>query len=417
MRILHTSDWHLGSSLDGVSRDEDHALFLGWLKTAIERERVDVLVVAGDVFDQAHPSAEAQRLFFAFLRAISQSGLRKVVIVGGNHDSPSRLDAPRTVLDALEVHVVGGLSADEASWERCICPIPGESGGVEAVVLAVPFVHEFRLGVRTGLAGGPEIRAAFTAAFKDRYRRLLDEARARHDGAPAIATGHLTCDGYEKDDFPIDIHMVGSIGGLPAEIFDERLQYVALGHIHRSYRVGNSRAYYSGTPLALGLKEAKTARTVRLVELSSEVEAAATVSTLEVPSFRKIVELTGAPDDVASRLRALTWDTELPPIVYARALVTRYSSSVEETLRSAVRAHGQRAPRLVELRQVTLQAAEVQRELVQVISLKELCPEEVFLRLCQDQQEPADPALMNAFRSLLSAAPEEDAQGPAQVAK
>lgn len=407
MRILHTSDWHLGASLEGVSRDADHAAFLDWLAQTLAREAVDVLVVSGDLFDQAHPSSEAQRLYYRFLTRLRDTGLRKVVLVGGNHDSAARLDAPREVLEALDVHVVGGLT-DEASWERCLCPIPGRHGGVDAVVLAVPFLHEYRLGVRTTLASEVELRRALHEALGRFYRGRVDRARALHEGAPVVATGHLTCVGFEQGDFPAEVHRVGSIGGLSAELFDERLQYVALGHIHRSYRVGESRAYYSGSPVPLSLKEGATARKVRLVELAEAPDAAASVRTLEVPSFRAVLELRGAPKAVEAQLAALTWETELPPIVYARVEVEGHSPALEERLRKRVQERGARGPILVQVRQER-RALEGASDVVPAPPLRDLSPEEVFVRLCQARNQPVDDELLGTFRQLLSTEPEAGA--------
>ena len=402
MRILHTSDWHLGASLEGVSRDRDHALFLDWLEGAIVEHDVDVLVIAGDVFDHAHPSAEAQRLYYRFLRKLLDGRLKKAVVVGGNHDSASRLDAPREVLESLDVHVVGGLLGDEGSWDRCLCPIRLDGKAVDAVVLAVPFVHEYRLGVRPTLTNGPELAAQLRDRFTTFYRTLVDRAQALYDGAPIVATGHLTCVGAEKGDAPADIHMVGSIGALPAEIFDPRLQYVALGHIHRAYRVGSSRAWYSGSPIPLSLKEAGTARGVKLVELASDPTGAAAVKTLEVPFHRHVLELAGTESEVADRLTELHWDTPLPPIVYARVFVDHYKSSVEEQLRKVALARGEEGPLLVQVRQSLNRAPESAAEVTPPVRLDDLTPEEVFLRLCAEREEPVDDRLLTAFRSLLT---------------
>lgn len=409
MRILHTSDWHLGASLEGVSRDADQAVFLGWLTRTIEREGVDVLVVAGDIFDQAHPSAEAQRQYYGFLRRVADVQLRKIVIVGGNHDSASRLDAPVDVLQALDVHVVGGLESEEAAADRCLCAVPGTRGGTDAVVVAVPFVHEYRLGVRTALTDGAELKRTLEERLARFYRGLVDRAVSLHDGAPVIATGHLTCEGVEKGDSPADIHMVGTIGGLGAGIFDERLQYVALGHIHRSFRVGESRAYYSGSPIAMCLKEARTPRKVRLVDTSPDVFGAAKVRSLEVPSPRAIVELSGSVEAVAAQLEALAWKEQFPPIVFARVQVERFSTTVDETLRRVVETHGEGGPLLVQVRQEHRAAIEQPAPVPVHTRLADLAPEEVFRRLCAERQEPVTEELLNAFRSLLSARPEEAA--------
>ncbi|HQP35447.1 MAG TPA: exonuclease subunit SbcD, partial [Polyangiaceae bacterium] len=231
-RILHTSDWHLGATLEGASRDEEHERFLAWLETTLANERVEVLVIAGDVFDQSQPSAEAQRMYYRFLHRVGLGGLvRKVVVVGGNHDSASRLDAPAELLAGLDVHVVGGLQADPSTWDRCLCPLRNQRGEIDAVVAAVPFVHEYRLGVRTVLREPAEVRASFRQEFSKLYRELTDRALTMSNGAPVIATGHLACTAQgaslEKGDTPFEVHMIGLIGALDPSIFDPRIAYVA----------------------------------------------------------------------------------------------------------------------------------------------------------------------------------------------
>lgn len=309
MRVMHTSDWHLGASLSGVGREEDHAWFLDWLLSSLDEHGPDVLIVAGDVFDQAHPVADAQRLYFDFLARV-RAHVRDVIVVGGNHDSPSRLDAPRSLLAALGIHVIGGLQADESTWARCVCPMRGAGGRVEGVVLAVPFVHECRLGVRTAGLDEAAIRASFRDRFTAFYRDLTDRALRAGDGAPIVATGHLACVGAARDDAPYEIHMAGATGGLPPDIFDDRLGYVALGHFHRGYRVGNRPAWYSGTPVALTPAEDRTPRSFLLADLHPGTDAI--VTTVPVPRLRHVVHLRGAFDDVAARLRGMTWDTPRP---------------------------------------------------------------------------------------------------------
>jgi exonuclease SbcD len=150
MRILHTSDWHLGVSAEQSPREEEHVLFLDWLYEELASREIEVLVHGGDVFHHVQPSARSQTLYYQFLaRCVSLPKLRQIVIVGGNHDSASRLDAPSELLDALEVRVVGGLFKDDESWDRCICPIVDDDGNVELVILSLPSIHESRLPIRT----------------------------------------------------------------------------------------------------------------------------------------------------------------------------------------------------------------------------------------------------------------------------
>ena len=110
MKILHTSDWHIGRNLYGRKRYEEFEAFLAWMVETIEREKIDVLLVAGDIFDTTTPSNRAQGLYYRFLNRVAASACRHVVVTAGNHDSPSFLDAPKELLEALNVHVIGSVA-------------------------------------------------------------------------------------------------------------------------------------------------------------------------------------------------------------------------------------------------------------------------------------------------------------------
>jgi exonuclease SbcD len=409
LRILHTSDWHLGSSLESASRDDEHRRFLDWLLGTLRDEAIDVLIVAGDVFHYSQPSAEAQRLYYRFLARIGgETKVRQIVVIGGNHDSASRLDAPREVLDALRIHVVGGLATEQTSWERCLCPIERSGGGVDAVVLAVPFVHEFRLGIRTTGRTPAEITADFREAFKALYTRLADLAEKRWPGAPLIATGHLTCVGAQAGEYGTEIHQVGTIGGLPGDIFDPRLEYIALGHIHRMFPIEGTRARYSGSPLAMNVLEARSQRFVIRVELDLDASRPAgeraTTHKIPVPSWREIVELTGPTEEVLTRLRALQSPLELPPFVYVKLEVDEYLTDGAFRVNEAVETHPLATrPRVVEIHQRVAGKDDAKDDGAERTSLKKMRPEEVFIRLHQAQFKtaPGD-LLLTAFRTVLS---------------
>lgn len=402
MRVMHTSDWHLGANLFGQSRLEDHAHFLDWLLSSLDEHRPDVLVVAGDVFDQAHPVAEAQRLYFDFLARVL-GHVRHVVVVGGNHDSPSRLDAPRSLLAGLGVHVVGGLLADESTWSRCVCPIRGAGGAVEGVVLAVPFVHECRLGVRTAGLDEGAIRASFKERFTAFYRDLTERALETAAGAPVVASGHLACVGATREDAPYEIHMAGATGGLPPEIFDERLGYVALGHFHRGFRVGDRPAWYSGTPIALNPTESRTPRQVLLADLTGD--SPAVVKSVRVPPLRDVLHVRAAFDDVVERLRAMTWDTPRPPLVVVEVEVPSMVPGLEVRLGEAV--GGPDRPALASVRQVPSGPAVTVSDGAPPPSLRDLSPEDVFRRLCAVRGEVLDDDLLAAFREVASPVADE----------
>ena len=407
LRILHTSDWHLGSSLESASRDEEHRRFLEWLLVTLRDEAIDVLLLAGDVFHYAQPSAEAQRLYYGFLARVgAETRVRQMVVIGGNHDSASRLDAPREVLDALRIHVVGGLGGEPSTWERCLCPIERPDGGVDAVVLAVPFVHEFRLGIRTIGRSPTEITADFREEFSRLYTRLADLAEKRWPGAPLIATGHMTCVGAEKGEYGTEIHQVGTIGGLPGDIFDPRLEYIALGHIHRMFPVEGTRARYSGSPLAMNVVEARSQRFVIRVELDASLPAGqrATTHKIPVPRWREIVEVTGPTEAVLGQLRALQSPHELPPFVYVNLEVDEYLTDGPFRVNEAIETHPLKTrPRVVEVHQKVAGREDAPTDSEARTSLRGMKPEEVFVRLHQAQfKSPPGDLLLTAFRTVLS---------------
>jgi exonuclease SbcD len=403
MRLLHTSDWHLGACLEQVSREADHAQFLDWLVETVETGSVELLLVAGDVFDSPTPSADAQALYYRFLHRLRGTGIRQVVVVGGNHDSPARLDAPKELLAAFGVHVVGGIGGPD-DLQRCLCPVPGADGAVAAVVAAVPFVHEWRLGFRPGEGDDAARLAQLGAPFQRLYAELAERAAARWPGVPLVATGHLAVLGSAKDDAPQEIHLIGSLGGLPAGIFDPRFAYVALGHIHRGYAVGGTRAWYCGSPVALNFKEGRSPRRVFRVDLAPGGEVA--VLPLEVPGTRQVLEFKGPLDAVQAALAGLAWSESLPPMVKVEVLVAAPRPGVEELVRAFVERLEPR-PVLVQVQQTRALAADPGGAPAPAFArLEDLNPREVFRMLCAVRGE-AHAELEDAFEQLLA---QEDAR-------
>jgi exonuclease SbcD len=403
VRILHTSDWHLGLQSGRFSRAEEHQLFFDWLNKTIVEERVDVLIVAGDVFDGMQPSNESLALYYRFLCSVGETGLRDVVIVGGNHDSPSQLDAPAPLLSELNVHVVGGYSR-EGDLERHLLPlrVRGQEEPV-AVCLALPYVHEWRLGIRT--TDDPELtRKEFTERFTKLYSEVADLAEQKYPGLPMIGTGHLTMGRTQEGDSPQQIHQVGNIDSLPQEILDARMKYVALGHIHRSFAVEPGRIVYSGTPVPVSLTERLSPRVVMMVDLKHEgsTEDAVTVARREVPVSRELVLIEGREEVVLAKIRALPTDSKLPPFLYLRLMMDEPRPELSTRIREAIETHPtHKRPLLVELRE-NLTGADAQQGPGDTVALEELSTLEVFAMLCRQQGfEPGD-ELLGAFNTISS---------------
>jgi exonuclease SbcD len=413
LRILHTSDWHVGVSFERHPRDEDHRYFFAWLEQTIRERAVDVLVVAGDLFDVPLPSAEALRLLYDLLARLARSSLAQVILVGGNHDSAARLEAPSALLRALSLCLVGGLDESyaaptEQDLDRLLVPIAGAAQTVRAVGLAVPYVHEYHLGVRIGTHSAEEQHQLLRGRLEALYRKLADRAQALYPGVPLFATGHLTCPGGDDDDSPAAIHQVGTIGALPPSIFDPRIDYIALGHLHRCFRVAKSRAWYSGSPLPLSVKESRSPRQALLVELGPEPGAEPRVERLTIPLRRKLVELRGPLDTVRRALRDLEWSEPAPPLVRVDVEVAAYQSGLQQELTQLQQereTHGP-APRLARVAQLLVRAPSADMP-VDTPPLRSLTLEEVFRLFCHDKQVPLDEELLGAFRELVSAPNDE----------
>jgi exonuclease SbcD len=426
MRILHTSDWHLGVSLENAPREEEHERFLTWLLDETERTGADVLLHTGDVFDDAQPAARSQRLYYDFLaRASRIQSLKKIVIVGGNHDSPTRLDAPEELLRSMDVHVVGGLSSiSEEATARCICPIRTPDGHVSAVILAVPYIHESRLGfMQTGL-NAVALREDLTQRFRTFYGRLTERAMREYPGVPIVATGHLTCYAQSRSSiegadqagsYPLPIHLLEAMGSLPPSIFSELHAYVALGHIHKQLPIEGVNAWYPGSPVPTDAVEASYARYNLLVDVDPEhPEAHAKVEAREVPLWRQNHIIQGDMTSVMAQLDALRPAAgeemvpgTLPPYLYVDVVESEHVEDGQRKITELLKAWpaGQR-PKLVRHRELLTEAltSAVGAEATHLPTLELLSPTEVFKKLYQLQHRTEAPEeIMLAFAELLSA--------------
>ena len=310
MRILHTSDWHLGRTLYGRQRYDEFAAFLDWLAALIEQEGVTVLLVAGDVFDTSTPTHRAQELYYRFLCRVATSPCRHVVVVAGNHDSPTFLEAPKELLRALDVHVIGSAAenpADEVLVLRDPAGIP------ELIVCAVPYLRD--RDIRRVEAGedsaDKEIR--LIQGIRDHYASVtaLAEARRAELGAeiPLVAMGHLfTAGGKTLEGDGVRELYVGSLAHVSPGIFPASLDYLALGHLHVPQRVGGADTRrYSGSPLPMGFGEARQEKSLCLVEWEkgNGGQPGCHVRLIPIPVFQPLERIQGDWDRLAERLKEL----------------------------------------------------------------------------------------------------------------
>ena len=308
MKILHTSDWHLGRSLYGRKRYEEFSAFLDWLVQTIEVEKVDALLVAGDVFDTSTPSNRAQELYYSFLSRVSTSCCHHVVVIAGNHDSPSFLNAPKELLRALNVYVVGSMT--DALDDEVI--ILHKDNKPETIVCAVPYLRD--KDIRT-VEPGETIdykNAKLVEGVKTHYADICgiaEQKRAEfvnsgHSGIPIVAMGHLfTAGGKTVDGDGVRELYVGSLAHIGEEVFPPVIDYLALGHLHVPQAVGGTEHIrYCGSPIPMGYGEAAQEKKVVLIEFSSTTP---NVQELIVPCFQQLVRIVGSLDDIHAKLEEL----------------------------------------------------------------------------------------------------------------
>lgn len=396
MRLLHTSDWHLGLRSGPHDRTADHQAFLQWLLGTIDAQGVDVLVIAGDIFDQYQPTTEAMRQWFDFLSNLKSTPLRQCVVIAGNHDSAARLEAPRELLALLNVIVVGQIPDRLGDL---LVPLQDREGRIEAVLVALPYAHEWRLGVRFG-DDAAHMHEALVEAMRRLYTEAVDLAEQHYVGFPVLATGHLYAGSVQRGDAPHAIHGVAQSGALPPSIFDPRLRYVALGHVHRSGPVGGGPVWYSGTPVATSVVEGRTPRRVLIVDIDGDRDAV--VTPLVVPQRRAFVEVRGPLEEVLRTLPTLRWSEPNPPLLQINVEVPAGTAGVVEAVQDAVE-HAFPAdarPQLVDVQCQAVLDASTAAEAEPPPDVAALTPRQVFEHLLRSRGEVADDPLLTLFDSI-----------------
>lgn len=318
MRILHTSDWHLGHRLHRRARTREHAAFLEWLTQLMQDQSVDVLLIAGDIFDTANPPAQALELWYSFLaNCAARLPELSVVVIGGNHDSAARLDAPSELLAALRVQVIGGARSNgeaRPAKEMVLKIAPRDPAEPALWVAAVPFLRPVDLPRIDDAEGVDPLIEGVRAYYQEVFDELESQAGVDE---PKIAMGHLYLRKGKLSELSERKVLGGNQHALPADIFPDWLDYVALGHLHRAQAVGNDRIQYSGSPIPLAMDERHYRHQVNLISLSRAGEPLS-VEALRVPLT---VPLARVPDQGSAPLDEVlaALDTLLAKAPFERA--------------------------------------------------------------------------------------------------
>lgn len=386
-RIVHTADWHLGARLIDCDRHDEHRAFLDWLLDRLEELRPDLLIVAGDIFDGATPPQEALTLYYRFLSRLGSGAKCQTLILGGNHDSPATLHAPREVLRALDVRVIASPPDN---------PADGLLEFEHVVVGAMPFLRERDVRLATPGQSADEVAAAIRQGVAERYRAMYTFARSKAADRLIIATGHLTAVGSQSSPSERIIH-IGNLGAVNTACFDG-FAYTALGHIHRPQTIGgDDRVRYAGSPLPLSFAEVDLAKEIRVIEVEGN---RLTQRAIRIPIFRRVLRLTAPAAHLATELarHQATSGESLSPWVELTVSDGRSHPDLDRQVRDAAKELRLRVLKVLTPALLSLGDSNSHSTIPTAPSLGDMRPEEVFLeRLRREQIDP----LSNEARDLV----------------
>ena len=282
----------------GKSREEEHKLFLSWLIETIENEKIDLLIVAGDIFDTGTPPNYARELYYNVLKSLLNSSCSYIVVVAGNHDSVSTLKAPQALLEMFNIFVIASGEERQQLIEI------HKNKELQAVVCAVPFLRD--AVVKKSFSGETmnEKEYSVNEGIKKHYTDVYQKALTRRANKeiPIIATGHLTTVGSKSSESEREIYIGGTLD-IDSDFLGSSFDYVALGHLHINQKVQQEHVRYSGSPIALSFSEASSQKKVNIIEF---VDKEMSVKELNIPTFRALIVLRGNLEEIETALALIS---------------------------------------------------------------------------------------------------------------
>ena len=401
MKILHTSDWHLGHRLLEQSQYEEQLKFLKWLEAYINDHHVDILLVSGDIFDTGVPSTQSQKMYFDFLVSLRKTACQHIVITGGNHDAPGTINAPKELLHSLSIHVVG-KAIEQIEDEVFNLSINDE----RVIIAAVPYLRD--QDIRRALAGESfeQIGNRYKVALVNHFNEVAEYCEAlKTEDAPVFAMGHLFAIGAITSDSEETIY-VGNLGDIGAKDFPNLFDYIALGHLHRAQTVGNlDHIRYSGSPYLLSFSEVGHLK--KIVVIDTQNGKINQINEVSIPNFRELRRISGSLESCIAQLHLLDKEKhELTPwveVVLDNPSITKIGfSEINKTAESLN----------LEVLKVTLknerEIAGLEKLIENAQHITDLLPIDVFKLKCKEQNFDLEenPEILDAFHEILQLAKE-----------
>ena len=402
MRILHTSDWHLGQHFMGKSRQAEHQALIDWLLAQVDAHAVDAVLIAGDIFDTGAPPSYARELYSDLVVKLHRAGVA-LLLLGGNHDSVATLGESRALLAVLSTTVVAAVGGPA----NHVVVLPQRNGDAGCIVCAVPFVRPRDVLQSQAGQSAQEKQQGLQAAIQAYYQSVVDAGRAQQTAlhntlgrvVPLMATGHLTTVGASSNESVREIY-VGSLDAFPTAAFPP-VDYIALGHIHKPQKVGGlNHIRYCGSPIPLGFDEARQQKEVLLVDLDASGFTA--VTALPVPRFQALISVSGNLATLAAAISAAAAEGSAAQPAWLEVTVAEDDYLTDLPARIGAMTQGLPVEVLRVRRQRANAAATLAAEAL--ATLDELSPGDVFERrlALEDLTPELQQALEARFREVVT---------------
>ena len=389
MRIIHSSDWHLGHKICGQKRNHEFESFFDWLIKLIGDEKVDLLIIAGDIFDTKNPGHFEQELYYDFLGRFAENKKKQMVISSGNHDSPGFLAAPKELLKHSGIFIVAENAT--AALSPLVIPKGTEAG---AIVCALPYFREGDL--REMKWAEENADEQIVLGLKNQYQKAVQQAlqiqTSLKKELPIMATGHLfTQKGQVSEDDGTRPLYIGNLGQVPAEIFPDEIDYLALGHLHAPQMIGGKNHFrYSGSILPMNFHDGP--KSICLIDFSEKKQK---IEIIPIPKFQNIISIKGDLAKIKNELTKLNSNGYWLEIIYNG---TEIIGDLKSQIDPLVFEHHN----LLRLKNLSLENIALPNETTEK-DLTRLTPADIFERLLQSKNIPDNQCatLREKFNALL----------------
>lgn len=413
IKILHTADWHIGQLFHEYDRTYEHQQFLNWLLEALITEQIDVLLISGDVFDLSNPSAASVKMFYSFLNhAIRKNPDLQIIVTAGNHDSASRLESPKPLLESSNIHIIGLVQKDNSGsidYSKITIPIKDKNGNTVLWCIAAPFL---RMGDYPSI---PNCSNPYTEGVNAFYKEAYDYVASQKEaGQTIIAMGHLHAQQAEVGDVDKTERLImGGVESISAAAFDTNIRYVALGHIHKAQRIGGQdHIRYSGSPLPMSFSETNYKHQVIVFDVEDgnienlrSIEIPVAVPLKRTPTVHStLLEVVSA----LQQLETFEGDTHTAPYLEVRVLLEGPEPGLRHKIETALIGKNYRLAK-IDVRYATSGSQAKEDSVLSSEQLKELQPMEVLDKVYHSKySNPVPKDLQRLFQQVAQEVNETD---------